>query len=122
MKVLRMYVFVALLSLAVPVNAGYEEGLAAAHAGDYATALREFRILAEQGHVVSQFNLGVLNYSGHGVPQDYVEAYAWWSVAAAQGHENATKARGIVSDQLTPEQRAQGQARSRELAPGTPSR
>ncbi len=40
----------------------------------YATALREFRGLAEQGNASAQFNLGVMYGKGHGVPQDYAEA------------------------------------------------
>ena len=33
-----------------PVRAGYDEGLEAANRGDYATALAEWRPLAEQGN------------------------------------------------------------------------
>ena len=41
---------VLLIALAVPAWAGYDEGQAALNRGDYATALREFRPLAEQGN------------------------------------------------------------------------
>ena len=47
--------------------------------------------------------------NGRGVPQNNVRAYVWWSVAAAQGHEDARGNRDIVSDELTPEQLARGQ-------------
>ena len=53
-------ILILTLSLAAPVHAGYKEGLAAANRGDYATALREWRPLAEQGFAPAQFNLGVM--------------------------------------------------------------
>ncbi len=47
-------VFLCLL-LATPAWAGFDEGVAAYHRGDYATALREFRPLAEQGDAAAQW-------------------------------------------------------------------
>ena len=38
--------------------------------GDYATAMRELRPLAEQGFASAQFNLGQLYANGQGVPKD----------------------------------------------------
>ena len=40
---------VVLIGLAAPAWAGFEEGRAAYERGDYATTLREFRALANQG-------------------------------------------------------------------------
>ena len=51
--------FAILIGLAAPAWAGFDEGLAAYHRGDYATALREMRPLANQGDADAQFNLGV---------------------------------------------------------------
>ena len=42
--------------------------------GDYDTALKEFRPLADQGYADAQFNLGVWYHQGRGVVQDYQEA------------------------------------------------
>ncbi len=53
--------------------------------GDYATALREFRVLAAQGHADAQYALGVMYGNGEGVPQDYAEAARWYRKAADQG-------------------------------------
>ena len=39
-------------------RAGFDEGLAAHRRGDYATALREWRPLAQQGYASAQYNLG----------------------------------------------------------------
>ncbi len=56
--------------LAAPVLAGFQEGLDAYNRGDYDTALKEMRPLAEQGVAAAQHNLGVMYRMGHGVPQD----------------------------------------------------
>ena len=36
----------------------FDRGLAAAQSGDFATALKEWRPLAEQGDALAQYNLG----------------------------------------------------------------
>jgi hypothetical protein len=46
---------------------------------------------------------------GKGVPEDRVEAYAWYSVGGAGLDMDA------LSKKMTPEQIAQGQQRSKEL-------
>ncbi len=57
--------------------------------GDYATALKEWRPLAEQGEARAQTNLGVMYRLGEGVPQDDTEAVRWYRRAAEQGHTKA---------------------------------
>ncbi len=47
---------VVLFGLAAPAWAGFDEGVAAHKRGDYATALSEWRPLAEQGHARAQYN------------------------------------------------------------------
>ena len=82
----RVALAVALLvSLAAPAWAGFDEGWLAYLGGDFETALREWRPLAEQGLAEAQYELGVLYGNGQGVPQDYVEAEKWYSRAAEQG-------------------------------------
>jgi len=44
---------------------------------------------AEQGDPDAQFKLGVLYYSGEGVPQDLTEARKWILKAAEQGDATA---------------------------------
>jgi TPR repeat protein len=63
----------------------FQKGAAAYDAGDYATALQEWRPLAEQGDADAQFGLGVMYGNGEGVPQDYTEAVNWHRRAAEQG-------------------------------------
>jgi uncharacterized protein len=79
-------VIILILSLAAPVAAGpYEDAAAASGRSDYATALRLFRPLADQGVASAQNDLGVMYSYGQGVPQDYAEALKWFRLAADQG-------------------------------------
>ncbi|MDA2912163.1 sel1 repeat family protein, partial [Nitrospiraceae bacterium AH_259_D15_M11_P09] len=64
-------------------------GVVAYERGDYATALTEFRPLAQQGDADAQFYLGQMYSKGHGVPQDYAEAVRWFRRAAEQGDAEA---------------------------------
>jgi TPR repeat protein len=69
---------VAVLALALPcaVLAGpFEDGQAAFRIGDYATAMRLWRPLAEQGRAAAQANIGFMYNFGRGVPQDYASAW-----------------------------------------------
>ena len=79
------------------VWAEFDEGMAAYKRGDYQTALREWRQLAERGHVVAQYNLGVLYQKGDGIPQDYAEAAKWYKKAADQGDAKAQSALDFLS-------------------------
>ena len=81
--------FTLLLGVSPAWGADFDKGLAAAQAGDYATALREWKPLADQGNVAAQFSLGVMYENGHGVPQDYKEAVRLYRLAAAQGYASA---------------------------------
>ena len=66
-------------------RAAYKKGFAAYERGDYATALREWQPLAEQGDAKAQFSMGVMYAQGQGVPQDYNAAAQWYRRAAEQG-------------------------------------
>ena len=79
----------AFVCLAVPAWADFQAGMDAYNRGDYATALREWRPLAEQGDALAQFNLGVLYRKGRGAPQDDVQARQWFEKSAAQGQAKA---------------------------------
>jgi TPR repeat protein len=54
-------------------------------------------------------------YNGEGVLEDYVQAYAWWSIAATQGIADAKKNKGIIKKKMTREQIAEAQKLSSEL-------
>jgi len=74
---------------------------------------------AEQGHADAQAVLGYMYVTGRGVPQDDGEAYLWANLAAtyadADQREEFAEARDRASARLTPEQRVEGQKRSREF-------
>ena len=65
------------------------QGLEEYRLGDYAEAVKWYRMAAEQGHAVAQHNLGFMYAEGQGVPQDYAEAFRWYRMAAEQGDADA---------------------------------
>ena len=79
----------SLVCLVVPAWADYQAGMDANNRGDYATALREWRPLAEPGDARAQFDLGLLYENGDGVPRDYAKAHQWYEKSAAQGGAKA---------------------------------
>ena len=97
-----------------PVFAGWNEGKAAADAGDYQTAYEEFLPLAEQGHVSAQTMLGVMYFSGQGVPQDFVVAHMWLNIASANGDDKASEVRDTVAQKMTSQDISTAQAMARE--------
>ncbi len=80
---------VLLGSAGVSWSADFQKGLTAYDSGDYATALREWTPLAEQGNAAAQFNLGLMYENGYAVPQDYKTAVKWYTLAAEQGNAGA---------------------------------
>src|SRR5260370_19761902 len=74
---------------AASLGADFATGVSAYKKGDYATAAKEWRPLAEQGSPEAQFNLGLLYADGQGVPQDYSEAITWFQRSAAQDYAKA---------------------------------
>ena len=88
---------ILVLSFAVPVVAGpLEDSRAAYERGDFATAERLFRPLAEHGNAIAQYNLGVMYYKGDGVPQSYPDAVFWYRHAAWQGDASAQLSLGLM--------------------------
>ncbi len=96
--VMKRIIVVAVLmfGLAAPAWAGFDEGLAAYKRGDYATALREFRTLAQQGEAKGQNGLGVMYARGQGVAQDDAEAVEWYRKSAEQGYASAQNNLGVM--------------------------
>ena len=70
-------------------GADSEKGLTAYNQGDYATAIKEWTPLAEQGNASAQSNLGIMYSKGVGVVQNYKTAVKWYTLAAEQGHAKA---------------------------------
>jgi TPR repeat protein len=84
-----------LLIVLIPAHADFQAGLAAYDQGDYATALKGFLPLSQQGDVKAQFNMGILYEKGQGVPQDFQEAFRWYYLAAAQFNLGFLYATGV---------------------------
>ena len=85
-------------SVSVATAQDYDKGVAAYSAGDYQTALREWRPLAEAGDAAAQFSLGLMYERGKGVLQDFAEAARLYRLAADQGHDNAQYFLGYLYD------------------------
>ena len=86
---------------------------------DYDEALRWYRKAAEQGDDRAQFELGWAYADGKGVPQDFIQAYVWFDLAAA--HDDETYAedygkdfRESLAEKMTPAQIAEAQRQVRE--------
>jgi uncharacterized protein len=70
------------------------EGIAAYQRGDYASAMRLLRLLADQGMAPAQSGLCAMYTSGKSFPQDYAQAAMWCRKAADQGNADAQASLG----------------------------
>ena len=95
----------------------FQAGLDAYERGDYDTALKEFRPLAEQGDPLAQSYLGGMYAEGEGLPKDYVLAHMWMNLAAAKGVQEAVKGRDLLEKNMTPAQIGRAQRLAREWTP-----
>ncbi len=96
--------------------------MAAYQRGDYATAIRELRLLCEQGNANAQFSLGAMYRNGLGVPQDDGKAHMWYNLAASkyppgEDRDKSVKNRDIVAAKMTPAQISEAQKLAREWRP-----
>ena len=81
---------------------------------DYKTAVKWYRLAAEQGNAFAQFNLGTMDDEGNGVVQVNIYGYMWWKFAAASGNKKADKYLQRVAKTLTPSQLEKAQKLARE--------
>lgn len=99
MNFLRCAAVVLMLAPTLGQAQDFDAGLRAANAGDYATAFREWRPLAEKGHSDAQASLGLLYVEskhplfavedGKLVIVDSAEKARWTRAAAEQGDASA---------------------------------
>ena len=121
MKRLAFALFL-IFAYASPVAAGWDEAKAAFDRGDYETAAREYRVLAERGDAWAQNNLGIMYYYGQGVPQDSVQAHLWLSLAASrlspgEQRDVAVYGRDLVARQMTPAKLAEAERLAQKWKP-----
>jgi TPR repeat protein len=83
-------------------------------AKDQVEAVKWWRKAADQGDAEAQYNLGVCYAKGEGVAKDLVEAYALFNLASVS-LEQAKKNRDLVASNMTREQIAAAQKRTKEL-------
>jgi V8-like Glu-specific endopeptidase len=77
---------ILLLGLVGPATAAeLDDAVAAAHSGEYATALRLLSPLAEKGDARAQFDIGFMHAYGWGFQRNPAEAITWYRKAADQG-------------------------------------
>jgi TPR repeat protein len=90
--------FVAICALVLPLAAwaGLDEGIEAYTIGDFAKALAEFQVLADQGNVEGQYFLGLFYHNAFGVKRDQAEAVKWFLKAAQQGDARSQYYVGIM--------------------------
>ena len=55
-----------------------------------------FKVGAEGGNAVCQYQVGMMYYSGRGVDVDYKQARLWLEKAAAQDYPNAVGSLGVM--------------------------
>ena len=67
---------------------------------DYKAAIKLFKLTADQGHVVAQYNLGRAYALGQDVIDDLTRAYMWWHIAASKGNEEAIQGRNIIEEPM----------------------
>jgi uncharacterized protein len=60
----------------------FADGQAAYRHGEYATAMRLWRPLADKANAGAQLSIGDMYYYGQGVPKDYARAAIWYRRAA----------------------------------------
>ncbi len=77
----------AVLSMAQAQD--YNDGLLAARAGDYNTAVMKWQPLAQQGDAMAQFNMALMYHRGLGVGIDEARAVAWYKMSATNGYIKA---------------------------------
>jgi len=62
----------------------------------YGQSFEETKLLAEQGDVRAQSNLGAMYANGEGVPENDAEAVKWFRLAAEQGMADAQYNLGVM--------------------------
>ncbi|MBU0944438.1 MAG: sel1 repeat family protein [Proteobacteria bacterium] len=83
---------------------------------DYEKAYYWFKRAAEKGYPLGQYNIGILWYTGNGVSGiDPVQAYAWFSLAAANGHGDGEIAKNFLETRLNKDELRQAQELSVRL-------
>ena len=110
LKLLAISLFLLLCpNVLAASGTSYDMAQRAYDRADFKEAESRFRKLANNGNPPAQYNLGVMYTRGEGLPQDLVQAYLWFSLAASKRYGNARQSRAAVRRALTSSQVAEGQ-------------
>ena len=106
----------------VAVADDLNDGIAAYRSNDYATAFAKFTKAAEAGNADAQGRLALRYALGRGVPQDFVQAHKWFTIAAStetdkEQRDKYVGNRDLVSGKMTPNQITEAQRLAREWKP-----
>ena len=91
-----LILIISLLITGLAIAGQFEDAIQAYQLGEFKTAYRLFKPLAEQGLPEAQHNLGLMYVNGQGVSQDYAEAVMWYRKAAEHGVALAQNNLGIM--------------------------
>ena len=86
----------AAIAVSGPILADTRAGVDAWTRGDFATAVKAWRVEAAKGDADAMFNLAQAYKLGNGVKQDLAQAEALFGRAAAQGHIQASDNYGLL--------------------------
>jgi uncharacterized protein len=81
---LAVWLIAAVTTTGTAITGPLEDAWTSYERGDYATAMRLFRPLAEDGDAIAQYYLGELYDKGRSIPQDYGEAIKWYRRSGEQ--------------------------------------
>ena len=87
---------------------------------DFKEAVKWYQKAADQGFAMAQLNLGLLYFLGKGVLEDFVQAYAWLNIAAANGDENSKKGKSLLAKEMTPDQITEAEELVKEMVKKNP--
>ena len=95
-RLIRCMVLALILIPATSSAQDFDVGMTAYKADDFATALREWTPLAEQGNADAQFELGSMYLEGQGVERNESEAVNFYRLSAEQGNARAQLRLGFI--------------------------
>src|SRR5450432_2669829 len=90
----RILILVSVLAVCAGAAADTRRGYDAYIAGNYKTAVEEFRKSSQQGDALAMFYLGESYYNGRGVVQDFAEGIRWYKQSADKGQVEAQETLG----------------------------
>jgi TPR repeat protein len=75
--------------------------------------MRWYTKAADQGDTSAQYNLALMYEEGDGTAKDVVSAYMWYSLAAAEGDEDAKAAMLALAKRINTDQVRQADTRAK---------